>query len=79
MRSLGSSVGGVRMLLLASTSGLGGIADAVMSPYFCPLARLLDDRTQLFQILVPGNMALGQTLVDTSYRQDFSLRLVLSC
>ena len=39
MRSLGSSVGGVRMLLLASTSGLGGVADSVMSPYFCPLAR----------------------------------------
>ena len=47
MRSLGSSVGGVRMLLLASTSGLGGVADSVMSPYFCPLARLLDNSTQL--------------------------------
>jgi len=39
MKSLGSNVGGVRLLLLASTSGLGGIADSVMSPYFCPLAR----------------------------------------
>jgi len=39
MRSLGSGVGGVRMLLLSATSALGGIADSVMSPYFCPLAR----------------------------------------
>ena len=48
MRSLGASVGGVRLLLLASTSGLGGVADSVMSPYFCPLARLLDNSTRLF-------------------------------
>ena len=29
----------VHLLLLALTSGLGGVADSTMSPYFCPLAR----------------------------------------
>ena len=31
--------GPMRLLLLATTSMLGGVADSVMSPYFCPLAR----------------------------------------
>ena len=75
MRTLGSSVGGVRMLLLASTSGLGGVADSVMSPYFCPLARSFALIYLYFYL--PGNMVLGQTLVDTSYQQDFALRLDL--
>ena len=34
-----SHAGLLRLSLLASTSGLGGLADSVMSPYFCPLAR----------------------------------------
>ena len=31
--------GFLRFLLLATTSCLGGVADSVMSPFFCPLAR----------------------------------------
>ena len=34
-----SHSGLLRLSLLACTSGLGGLADSVMSPYFCPLAR----------------------------------------
>ena len=65
-----SGVRSVHLLLLALTSGLGGIADSTMSPFFCPLARSLV--LQLYTILLrpvafSENVDLGQTFVDTSY------------